>query len=90
MTEKEFERRVKRKHLKGEIMEHCECANWARDSILLLTKHHPICPKYNVEAEANDNLIANREKAFDCFPPRIVQAKSVPDADVSSERHAFR
>ena len=33
-------------------MEFCECSNWARDNVLLLTTHHPNCPEYNVEAEA--------------------------------------
>jgi len=30
----------------------CECKNWARYNITLLTEHHPNCPRYNVEAEA--------------------------------------
>ena len=33
-------------------MEECECRYWARDNILLMTHHHPRCPKYNVEEEA--------------------------------------
>jgi hypothetical protein len=40
------------------IMEYCECQNWARDNIVLLTKHHPKCPKYNVEEEAKAHIEA--------------------------------
>ena len=39
-------------------MTDCECKNWARDDILLLTKHHPNCPRYNVEQEAKDHIEA--------------------------------
>ncbi|MDD5724342.1 MAG: hypothetical protein PHY29_11495 [Syntrophales bacterium] len=39
-------------------MECCECKNWARENILLLTEHHPTCPKYNVEAEAKAHIEA--------------------------------
>ena len=39
-------------------MEYCECSKWARDNILLLTEHHPKCPKYNVEAEAKAHIEA--------------------------------
>lgn len=54
LTEKSFNQTVK--DLKNEerrrMMMDCECKNWARDNILLLTKHHSSCPKYNVEEEA--------------------------------------
>lgn len=40
------------------IMEDCECRNWARDNIVLLTDHHPDCPKYDVEAEAKAHIEA--------------------------------
>lgn len=36
----------------------CECKFWARDNILLLTSHHPKCPKYNVEEEARAHIEA--------------------------------
>ena len=39
-------------------MEYCECRNWARDNVLLITEHHPNCPKYNVEAEAKAHIEA--------------------------------
>lgn len=36
----------------------CECITWARDNVLLLTSHHPRCPKYNLEAEAKAHIEA--------------------------------
>ena len=33
-------------------MEYCECQNWARDNVMLITQHHPRCPKYSVMQEA--------------------------------------
>jgi len=36
----------------------CECKNWARDNVLLLTQHHPNCPHYNVEQEAKNHIEA--------------------------------
>ena len=44
--------------LKEKEMFECKCMNWARDNVLLLTKHHPKCPKYNVEAEAKQIIKA--------------------------------
>jgi hypothetical protein len=39
-------------------MTDCECKYWARDNVLLLTEHHPKCPKYNVEKEAKAHIEA--------------------------------
>jgi hypothetical protein len=39
-------------------MKECECKEWARDHIVLMTEHHPNCPKYNVEAEAKAHIEA--------------------------------
>ena len=30
----------------------CECRHWARDKVMLLTKHHPNCTWYNPEQDA--------------------------------------